>query len=89
MTYPHQVSAVFIFIQECDTDKNFGRKMSQKHDHSMMSPTAKDVIAGPRYTRLQKIILFFPLQSLLCRFKIIIKKKKVDSQRLGKNRQIV
>lgn len=53
-------------------NENFGVKMSQKYDHSMICQTAKDVIADPGYTRLQKDYCFlffsFTLQSLLCKF---------------------
>lgn len=79
----------FFFIQDCDPDKNFGRKNVTKTRSLDGVSNSKDVIAGPEYTRLQKIIVFFfffTLQSLLCRFKIK-KKNKVDSQRLHKNRQ--
>lgn len=49
---------------------------------------SKDVIAGPEYTRLQKIVSFFffsTLQSLLCKFKNL--QKQVESRWLPKNRQ--
>lgn len=65
------------FIQECDPDKNFGRKNVTKTRSLDDVSNSKDVIAGPEYTRLQKIIVgFFTLQSLLCRFKMKKNKKK-------------
>lgn len=52
-----------LFLYKCNMNENFGVKMSQKYDNSMICQTAKDVIADPGYTRLKKDSFFFLLHS--------------------------
>lgn len=60
-----------LFLQECDMNENFGIKMSQKYDHSMICQTAKTLLQAQNTQDYKRLFGgFFTLQSLLCKFKI-------------------
>lgn len=59
-------------------NENFGVKMSHKYDHSMICQTAKTLLQAQN-TQDYKRLLFFTLQSLLCK----LKKKKSRLNRSG------
>lgn len=44
-----------LFLYECNMNEDFGVKMSQKYDHSMICQTAKTLLQAQNTQRLQKI----------------------------------